>query len=277
MHTNDVATVLTIDGLQQTAVPKPLAPGDALGYGYLLELVTAMRPDTKSAMVIGLGGGLAPRVLAMQGIRCSTVEIDPEVVIIARREFAFTGDVTVGDGRAVLARTQSSVTISSFWMRAPPTGFLGTCLRWKRCVWCGTGSRRAESWRSSSSATTALGRQVWCTRLMQHSAAAEHCARLAGGRQSGWPAMAFRRSRCAATTAEGRQRCGGHFDPLETDRSTGERLVVDRRLLSRRACLGDDGPAMAGSLRRKTLNRLFVGGDCQTIRCTRRREHGLIH
>jgi spermidine synthase len=105
VQANEVATVLTIDGLQQTAVPKRLAPGDALGYGYLLELATAMKPDIKSAMVIGLGGGLAPRVLVMHGIRCATVEIDPQVIEIARREFAFTGDVTVGDGRAVLART----------------------------------------------------------------------------------------------------------------------------------------------------------------------------
>ena len=60
----------------------------------------------KSALVIGLGGGLAPRLLAMHGIRCETVEIDPEVVEIARREFAFTGDATLGDGRAVLARTK---------------------------------------------------------------------------------------------------------------------------------------------------------------------------
>ena len=107
VQTNDVATVLTIDGLQQTAVPKRLAPGDAIGYGYLLELATTMKPEIKSAMVIGLGGGLAPRVLAMHGIRCATVEIDPEVVAIARREFAFTGNAIVGDGRAVFAHERA--------------------------------------------------------------------------------------------------------------------------------------------------------------------------
>ena len=71
-----------------------------------LELATAIKPDIESALVIGLGGGLAPRVLAMHGVRCSTVEVDPEVVAIARREFAFTGDASVADGRAVLARTE---------------------------------------------------------------------------------------------------------------------------------------------------------------------------
>ena len=52
----------------------------------------------------GPGGGLAPRLLAAHGVACRSVEVDPAVIEIARREFAFAGDVTPGDGRAVLAR-----------------------------------------------------------------------------------------------------------------------------------------------------------------------------
>ena len=61
------------------------------------------RPTVRTALIAGLGGGLAPRLLAMHGIECESVEIDPVVIEIARREFAFTGRVTPGDGRAVLS------------------------------------------------------------------------------------------------------------------------------------------------------------------------------
>jgi spermidine synthase len=96
--------VLLVDGLRQTAFPTDLRPGEALRCGYLLELALAMRPGTKTALVVGLGGGLAPRLLAARGVACQSVEIDPAVIEIARREFAFAGDATQGDGRRVLAR-----------------------------------------------------------------------------------------------------------------------------------------------------------------------------
>ena len=75
--------------------------------GYLLELLFAMRPDTRTALVVGLGGGLAPRLLEMHGISCQSVEIDPAVVDIPQRRFGFTGNVMLGDGRAILARDDS--------------------------------------------------------------------------------------------------------------------------------------------------------------------------
>lgn len=64
-----------------------------------------MRPQTRSALVIGLGAGLAPRLLTAYGIDCDTVEIDPLVVQIARDEFGFTGQTTVADGRMFLSHT----------------------------------------------------------------------------------------------------------------------------------------------------------------------------
>ena len=54
-----------------------------------------MRPQPRNALVIGLGGGLAPRLLAAHGIECHTVEVDPAVVEIARGKFGFTGRATV--------------------------------------------------------------------------------------------------------------------------------------------------------------------------------------
>jgi spermidine synthase len=99
-----LSRVLLVDGLPQTGLPEALAPGEALRCGYLLEAALAMGPKPSRALVIGLGAGLAPRLLAGRGIDCQSVEIDPRVVEIARREFGFTGRVTIADGRAFLSR-----------------------------------------------------------------------------------------------------------------------------------------------------------------------------
>jgi spermidine synthase len=102
---------LLVDGLPQTSLPPgETAPRDALRHGYLLELALFDRP-VRDALVIGLGGGLVPRILNAHGIRWHAVELDPEIVKIARGEFALPlppDSVTVGDGRQFLARTTSS-------------------------------------------------------------------------------------------------------------------------------------------------------------------------
>ncbi len=108
IRTTTSARVLLLDGLPQTALPERLVPGEALRQGYLLEIALTMRPRTKTALVVGLGAGLAPRILGMYGISCESVEIDPAVVEIARSEFGFTGRVTVGDGRTILSREHRS-------------------------------------------------------------------------------------------------------------------------------------------------------------------------
>ncbi len=103
----DNQRILLLDGLPQTAMPAEVAPGQALRHGYLLELAVGLcRP--RNALVIGLGGGLAPRVLAAQGIRCEAVELDALVAELARSEFGCGCPLTVADGRAFLARTQET-------------------------------------------------------------------------------------------------------------------------------------------------------------------------
>lgn len=107
VRSDPLATTLLIDGLPQTGLPEHLAPGDALGYGYLLEMSLPTRPAAKTALVVGLGGGLAPRILDTHGVKCRSIEIDPAVADIARREFQFTGDVILGDARTVLTRDRT--------------------------------------------------------------------------------------------------------------------------------------------------------------------------
>ena len=102
---------LLVDGLPQTSLPPgEIAPGDALRRGYLLELAFFGRP-MREALVIGLGGGLVTRILNAHGVHWHAVELDPEIVKIAREEFALPlppESVTVGDGRQFLARNSAT-------------------------------------------------------------------------------------------------------------------------------------------------------------------------
>jgi spermidine synthase len=101
LRERDEGSLLVIDGLPQTGLPGRVEPWDGLRSGYLLEaaLLNGNRP--RKALVIGLGAGLAPRLLAAHGIDCEAVEIDPAVVEAARA-CGFDGRATVADGRRFL-------------------------------------------------------------------------------------------------------------------------------------------------------------------------------
>lgn len=105
VRTDGPMRVLLIDGLPQTGLPSEVAPGEALHHGYLLEAALALRPQIRTALVVGLGAGLAPRILEARGICCDAVEIDPRVVDVAQRELGFAGRATVADGRRFLTGT----------------------------------------------------------------------------------------------------------------------------------------------------------------------------
>jgi spermidine synthase len=102
---SDSRGVLLVDGLPQTGLAGPVVPGEGLRRGYLLELALSLGRPIRHCLVIGLGGGLAPRLLEAHGLKCESVEIDASVVRAARREFGFTGRVHVADGRRFLARS----------------------------------------------------------------------------------------------------------------------------------------------------------------------------
>ena len=71
----------------------------------LLELALALGRPIRHCLVIGLGGGLAPRLLEAHNLKCESVEIDPQILRLARREFGFAGRCTIADGRRFLAHT----------------------------------------------------------------------------------------------------------------------------------------------------------------------------
>ncbi|MDX1594711.1 MAG: fused MFS/spermidine synthase [Gammaproteobacteria bacterium] len=97
---------LAIDGLVQGGID--LNNGLAVyEYSYFLQfLPVALHPGGTRALVIGLGAGMAPRWYVARGITVDVVDIDPDVVDLARRHLDFTtnGRVAIEDARTFLAR-----------------------------------------------------------------------------------------------------------------------------------------------------------------------------
>jgi spermidine synthase len=98
---------LMIDGLVQSGMD--IKTGLSIyAYSYALSFLPyGINPDGRTCLVIGLGAGLVPRWYEQQGIRTDVVDIDPQVVAVAREYFGFSvsGDVVVEDARFFLSRT----------------------------------------------------------------------------------------------------------------------------------------------------------------------------
>lgn len=99
---------LTIDGLVQGGVD--VRNGKSIyAYPYFLERIpTALNPDGRTCLAIGLGAGIVPQWYEGRGVITDVVDIDPEVVNLARKYFGFSssGETFVGDARYFL-RTSS--------------------------------------------------------------------------------------------------------------------------------------------------------------------------
>lgn len=77
-------------------------------YSYYIQFLSYMlNPDGKNCLVIGLGTGVIPRWYEQQGVKCDVVDIDPEVLHVAKTYFDFniSGESIVDDARYYLAST----------------------------------------------------------------------------------------------------------------------------------------------------------------------------
>lgn len=77
----------------------------------MTELAYRARPDGRRALLVGLGGGVLPPLFASFGVHTQSVEIDPEIVAVARDFFAFDPrrhPVAIEDGRHFLAATDET-------------------------------------------------------------------------------------------------------------------------------------------------------------------------
>jgi spermidine synthase len=86
---------LIIDGLVQGGVD--VADGlSVYEYVYQLQrLPRELHPDGRDCLVIGLGAGILPSWYAARGYRTEAVDIDPEIVAVARKHFALDPRVVV--------------------------------------------------------------------------------------------------------------------------------------------------------------------------------------
>jgi spermidine synthase len=98
---NRLSRELMIDGLVQGGMDM----NDRLStyeYAYFLQFLPfGINPSGKECLVIGLGAGLVPAWYEARGVRTDIVDIDPDVVEIAKRYFglAVSGDIIIADAR----------------------------------------------------------------------------------------------------------------------------------------------------------------------------------
>jgi spermidine synthase len=91
----DGMRTLTIDGAVQAARPQG---GVVNAVDPAVPLLRALRPDAKTALVIGLGSGKTASDLAAAGFEVEAVEIEQAVIEMAREHFGYTGHAAQGDG-----------------------------------------------------------------------------------------------------------------------------------------------------------------------------------
>src|SRR3990172_8587463 len=95
---------MIIDGLIQGGIDTKNGMS-VYEYSYFMEFIPySLNPDGKTCLVIGLGPGVIPVWYEKMGIRTDVVDIDPNVIDIAREYFGFSisGDVIISDARYYL-------------------------------------------------------------------------------------------------------------------------------------------------------------------------------
>lgn len=97
-------------------------------FTYMLEgLARAYAPRLERVLVIGMGMGIVPRELARSGVSVDVVEINPDIVPVARRFFDLDTSafrLVIGDGRWFLNRTTQkydAVILDAFVGDSSPT------------------------------------------------------------------------------------------------------------------------------------------------------------
>ncbi|MBI5640945.1 MAG: fused MFS/spermidine synthase [Nitrospirae bacterium] len=99
---------LLIDGLIQGGIDMKNRMS-VYEYSYFVEFLPySLNPSGKSCLVIGLGAGVVPMWYEKMGIRTDVVDIDPNVVEIAKKYFGFglKGEMIISDARYFLLNSK---------------------------------------------------------------------------------------------------------------------------------------------------------------------------
>lgn len=94
---------LLVNGTAQSAMDGATGLSDS-EYEKALEWTRALRPSARRALALGLGAGLLPTALERDGLLVDAVELDPEVLRVAKEWFGYKprGRVSVDDARLAL-------------------------------------------------------------------------------------------------------------------------------------------------------------------------------
>lgn len=102
---------MLINGVVQSemdrATGRSVRSDSRLDYIHNLHLVShSHHPRAATALQLGLGAGLLPKELALRGVKVTAVEIEPQMLALARAHFDLPGeiDVRIADGRSFLRR-----------------------------------------------------------------------------------------------------------------------------------------------------------------------------
>ena len=99
--------LLVVNGIVQTGIPRDISwlrKGYCLDINYFQELLpyTVKKPEKTNALIIGLAGGMTASMLKLHGVQVHSVDLDPEIIALAREHFCFTGPAVAADGRRYL-------------------------------------------------------------------------------------------------------------------------------------------------------------------------------
>jgi hypothetical protein len=128
--TQGVIEVIERDGVRQLVIGGVVHAAVATGAAAndpLVEILRRVRPDAKSALVIGLGSGRTADQLSAAGLDVLAVELEPEVVRLARELFGYRGKAEVADGLTFLERDKRQwdlVVIDALSATGLPEAFL---------------------------------------------------------------------------------------------------------------------------------------------------------
>ena len=90
--------LLYIGDTLHAAVPWAGDGPDPAATDPLVDLIHAVRPEARTALVIGLGSGRTAGDLARLGLQVTAVEIEPAVIELAREHFGYRGEAIAADG-----------------------------------------------------------------------------------------------------------------------------------------------------------------------------------